>query len=491
MESNQHASKPMKNLLVLILVALLQLNSISGSTDLSNKEINSIFDFSLHNSSWIYRVSAEYLHQEQSHLSDIKCQPTFHVTNDGVLQQKSFSYINSKLCQGAGGPSLNGTRVFLTVSAANYLLHVSVSFNLIAKAVARHEISTIQIKSIQIIPHEKLCSSFDEQHVQSFPSLQLKALLPHVISIQSKMSKLSLYDLYKTETHSIDLTDNIVLDLDLSQCPKLRSKRQLFSNLHSPEFGRGLYTASIREEISNGTQVIQVTATDADDGSAGAVRYSLHADVDQRSLRIFQIDTVSGWVVTKARVNREDISTHYFTVRARDQGSPANSAQTSLTITVEDINDHTPTFEQSVYNINISETESVGSVIMRIRADDLDVGPNKDLVYSIVNADSVTNFAMDRTTGDISIANKLDRENVAHYIFVVKAEDQATTVADRLSSTVTANVNVLDYNDNAPVFSRNSYDFSVREDINVSTGPVVIGEIVATDADYGNNGIIK
>ena len=157
----------------------------------------------------------------------------------------------------------------------------------------------------------------------------------------------------------------------------------------------------------------------------------------------------------------------------------------------ENINDHTPTFEQSVYNINISETESVGSVIMRIRADDLDVGPNKDLVYSIVNTDSLTNFAMDRTTGDISIANKLDRENVTHYIFVVKAEDQATTVADRLSSTVTANVNVLDYNDNAPVFSRNSYDFSVREDINVSTGPVVIGEIVATDADYGNNGIIK
>lgn len=485
MECYQHTLTLKKNLLVLLLMTIIsQIKSISGSTDQSNKGINSIFDFSLRNSSWTYQVSAIYNHQ--------KCQPLFHITKDGVLQQRSPSYINDKLCQRAVRAPRYSSRVFLTVSVANYLLHANVSFNLIGKASAPNEISSILIKSIQIIPHEKLCNSFQEGDARwTYSPLMLKAFLPTNTILESRVSKLSLYNLYESQTHSIDLTDSLMLKLDLSRCPKLRSKRQLFSNLHSPTFDRETYTVSIREEISNGTQVILVTATDADDGSAGAVRYSLHADVDQRSLKVFQIDPISGWVITKARVDRENISSHYFTVKARDQGSPSNSAQTSLTITVEDINDHAPTFEQSVYNINVSETESVGSVIMRIRADDLDVGPNRNIVYSIINAGAVTNFAMDRSTGDISIANKLDRENVANYIFVVKAEDQATSVGDRLSSTVTANVNILDYNDNAPLFSRDNYDFSVREDINVSTGPVIIGEIIATDADYGNNGIIK
>ena len=46
-------------------------------------------------------------------------------------------------------------------------------------------------------------------------------------------------------------------------------------------------------------------------------------------------------------------------------------------------------------------------------------------------------------------------------------------------------VTITDYNDNAPVFTRESYEFDVREDINSS---VIVGGVAATDNDEGANG---
>ena len=69
-----------------------------------------------------------------------------------------------------------------------------------------------------------------------------------------------------------------------------------------------------------------------------------------------------------------------------------------------------------------------------------------------------------------------------HYILVVQAQD---TGRPSLSSTVTVYFNVMDLNDNAPVFDPMSYSDEVFE--NITVGSRVL-QVQATDQDSGERG---
>lgn len=68
---------------------------------------------------------------------------------------------------------------------------------------------------------------------------------------------------------------------------------------------------------------------------------------------------------------------------------------------------------------------------------------------------------------------------VQHYIMTVQAQDAGKPM---LSSTVTVYINVIDENDNAPVFETNSYNVDVYENATVNT---VVATVTATDRDSG------
>lgn len=68
---------------------------------------------------------------------------------------------------------------------------------------------------------------------------------------------------------------------------------------------------------------------------------------------------------------------------------------------------------------------------------------------------------------------------IQHYIFVVQAQDSGNP---SLSSTVTVYFNVVDLNDNAPLFDPMSYSDEVFENITVGTS---ILRVSATDMDSG------
>lgn len=75
-------------------------------------------------------------------------------------------------------------------------------------------------------------------------------------------------------------------------------------------------------------------------------------------------------------------------------------------------------------------------------------------------------------------------QQVQHYIFVVQAQD---TGRPSLSSTLTVYFNVLDLNDNAPLFDPMSYSNEVFENVPLSTSVVTVS---ATDLDSGKNNTI-
>uniref|UniRef100_A0A2A4J5X8 Protocadherin-like wing polarity protein stan n=1 Tax=Heliothis virescens TaxID=7102 RepID=A0A2A4J5X8_HELVI len=183
---------------------------------------------------------------------------------------------------------------------------------------------------------------------------------------------------------------------------------------------------------------------------------------------------------------------------------------TVTTINVLDCNDHSPVFEMQQYESSVREGASPGTTVLTLKATDQDIGKNAEVEYSIESVtaetlnpedtnesidnteqiDSQDVFRIDGRSGALLTRSALDREKVARYTVIVKATDQASPVSDRLSSTATVHVNILDDNDNYPQFSEKTYTVTVDEDISANDNPV-IARIKATDADVGSNAAIR
>lgn len=105
-------------------------------------------------------------------------------------------------------------------------------------------------------------------------------------------------------------------------------------------------------------------------------------------------------------------------------------------------------------------------------------------ITSEVNG-SVDHFGVQSTTGWVYLAKPLDRETISTYKMTVTATDNGIP---SLSTTAKLLINVVDANDNEPVFSKDSYEFNVEENQNIGA---IVGKIGATDADLGNNAAVR
>lgn len=297
----------------------------------------------------------------------------------------------------------------------------------------------------------------------------------------------------------IDLKVNVVVHnvRKVEETPTMYEVRKSSSHVrlkralnNPPEFEQSTYTKKIKEEQNPGVHVITVTANDPDSGNDGTLTYSLSPISDQRSMEMFAIHPIMGRVNTTKRLDREEIDIHYLQVIATDNGDPARNAEAFLTVEVEDVNDHAPAFEKSVFHKDVKESVSISTTIMSVRATDYDLGSNKEIRYRIINPSGPAGeaFMIDPISGSITTKTQLDRETHSSYQLLVQAMDQGET-SMRKSSTATINIYVKDINDNTPQFSQKRYAVNIPEDHDFTTSPV-IAYVSATDADLGNNNII-
>ncbi|GBP79550.1 Protein dachsous [Eumeta japonica] len=134
-------------------------------------------------------------------------------------------------------------------------------------------------------------------------------------------------------------------------------------NDNPPIFSEREYRASVPETAASGTPLLQVSASDADEGDNAEIRYSLLATPYSEW---FSIDERSGLVTTKSKVDCESNPSPRLTVVARDLGAPSLSATAAVLVTVLDVNDNEPIFDQSFYNVTVPENEAVGSCILKV-----------------------------------------------------------------------------------------------------------------------------
>ncbi|KAL2311128.1 hypothetical protein Nmel_002817 [Mimus melanotis] len=250
-------------------------------------------------------------------------------------------------------------------------------------------------------------------------------------------------------------------------------------NDNPPVFERRDYLVTVPEDTSPGTEVLSVFATSQDIGTNAEIAYLIRSGNEKGK---FRINSKTGVISIFEALDFESCKDFYLVVEAKDGGTPALSAVTTVNVNVTDVNDNAPTFSQAVYSAVISEDAAVGDSVLMLIAEDLDSPPNGQIHFSIVSGDQDNEFSVDPVLGLVKVKKKLDRERISGYSLVVQARDSGTPP---LSSSVTVNVDISDVNDNSPVFTPANYTAVIQENKPVGTS---ILQLVVTDKDSFHNG---
>ncbi|CAG6000189.1 unnamed protein product [Menidia menidia] len=257
--------------------------------------------------------------------------------------------------------------------------------------------------------------------------------------------------------------------------------RVLDVNDNAPVFGRLYYTIEVPENME-ALPLFTLRAIDTDTGDSGEINYRIAAGNPSGD---FHLDRQSGVLYTSRPLDREKRAGYTLTVIVHDQGRPPLSSTATVEVTVLDVNDHSPQFQSSDYTADISEDVPIGSLVLEVKAVDMDYGANSQVMYSLSRG-SQSMFIIDQSTGRIITAAPLDRERTASYTFEVCATDSSP--ADPHNSTAQVTIYIQDVNDNAPFFIQDPLI------VNISASGVSSRRVLATmraeDKDFGANGSV-
>ncbi|MED6243863.1 hypothetical protein ATANTOWER_028651, partial [Ataeniobius toweri] len=157
-----------------------------------------------------------------------------------------------------------------------------------------------------------------------------------------------------------------------------------------------------------------------------------------------------------------------------------------IEIVVLDVNDNSPIFPSMSQMINITESTAAGAKFPLKRAHDADVEKNSVNTYKLSQNEyfSLNIHKGKSMTVELILQKVLDREKQSLIQLTLTAIDGGTPVK---SGSMTITVNVLDVNDNPPVFSQTLYKINVYENVKIGTSIITLN---ATDLDAGQNGQI-
>ncbi|XP_075970125.1 cadherin 74A [Anticarsia gemmatalis] len=261
---------------------------------------------------------------------------------------------------------------------------------------------------------------------------------------------------------------------------------------NSPEFEKNVYTAVVPENVPIGISVINVTATDPDEGLGGEIKYEFLDEGEANGF--FTIDSTTGEIRTnKDLTGRGRTDPYRLLVGATDGGG--HTGDTSLSLYIGDVsaNDGVPRFIRPAAGevLSVSENATIGSPVFQVVASDPDdpTQPSGQLFYSIQpsNPDAKI-FSIDPHSGLITTRQSLDRERKASYTLVLLVTDRGQPPQQ---STRIVTVMVNDVDDHKPHFGRNLDDppllMTTKEEVPIGT---VIGQFEAIDEDIGENAAI-
>lgn len=260
------------------------------------------------------------------------------------------------------------------------------------------------------------------------------------------------------------------------------------SNDNSPAFNEQAYVVNLLENSPLGTLIIDLNATDPDEGTNGKIIYSFSSHIPPKILETFKINPENGHITLIKKVDYEATASYELDVQAQDLGPNSIPGLCKIVVNVVDVNDNkpeininlmTPGKEEVAY---ISEGSPVDTFIALVRVDDSDNGLNGEVVCRLHGHG---HFRLQKTyeKNYMILTNvSLDREKRSEYSLTVIAEDKGSPSLSTIKHFI---VQVLDENDNPPRFEKSHYEVFKSE--NNSPGAYLM-TVVASDPDLGTNG---
>lgn len=262
---------------------------------------------------------------------------------------------------------------------------------------------------------------------------------------------------------------------------------------YQPTFGANIYEGRVRERAPENTIVDGLEKCFAEDrDTSGIDQYKIVSGNERKYFKIETEKKDRTFVVLKTTnvpiVRDPDDPYINLTVQAQQALKPAK-----IQIYIEDANDNAPKFAESTYTEKVDENAAVQSSIVRVTANDPDVGANGGLYYFLNPLDNY--FMVDAITGAIKVAQTLDYAKGSSYRLTLFARDRgnptkssSTTVDIVINKDITGHPPPDAANpgtNTKPMFPQDSYTTSIREDFPVG-GVLLLINAVDNDPPGAN-----
>ncbi|XP_029917489.1 protocadherin beta-16-like, partial [Myripristis murdjan] len=248
-------------------------------------------------------------------------------------------------------------------------------------------------------------------------------------------------------------------------------------------------TNPIPENVSPGTEVGIINVQDRDSENNQQVRCSI-----QQNVPFKLVPSIKNYysLVTTSKVDRELASNYNITITATDEGSPPLSSSKIVQLSVADVNDNPPVFEEQSYSAYVTENNKPGSTLCSVTARDPDWRQNGTVIYSLLpgemNGAPVSSYlSVNGDTGVIHAVRPFDYEQFRSFKVQVMARDNGSPP---LSSNVTVSVFITDVNDNCPQIlypAPEGSSFMTELVPKAAHGGSLVSKVIAVDADSGQN----
>ncbi|XP_058141747.1 protocadherin alpha-5 isoform X9 [Dasypus novemcinctus] len=234
----------------------------------------------------------------------------------------------------------------------------------------------------------------------------------------------------------------------------------LDANDNAPKFDKSIYNVKILENTPNGTLVIQLNASDADEGINKEIVYFFSNLVLDSVKCKFTINSENGEITVKGELDYEDCNLYEISIDAVDRSAFPLTGHCKVIVKLVDVNDNNPEIDLTSLSLPVQEDAPIGTVIALISVSDRDSGANGQVTCALTPHVPFKLVSTFKNYYSLVLDSALDRESVSAYELVVTARDGGSPP---LWASASVSVEVADVNDNAPAFAQPEYTVFVKE----------------------------
>ncbi|XP_040903617.1 protocadherin Fat 4-like [Toxotes jaculatrix] len=330
------------------------------------------------------------------------------------------------------------------------------------------DVGTLSVRLYKLTPNDFFDTEVRDSEEDKIPFLVLKKPLDREQKAEHRLVLTALDGGSPSKSGSLNLTITV-----------------LDANDNRPVFSKDTYSVSLDENAPIGTLVIQLNATDLDEGLNSEIEYSFGKTQKKKVHDTFELDSVTGEIRVKGKVDFEETEIYRLDLQASDKGQLPWTAESRVVIKIKDLNDNKPEIEVTSLSNVVPEDSKPGTVISLISVTDRDSGINGNIICKISdNVPFDLTPSIEENMYSLVTKGRLDRETVSHYDITITATDCGEPP---LSSAKTLRVQVSDVNDNRPIFSQNPFELYLVE--NNAPGASIFS-VTAVDNDLNENAAI-